>query len=58
VMGLRPAKFHEKAAYIGSALRRMFAFRRPFVFFDFGWFFDPASLGTTQTTKNDRLRHY
>jgi hypothetical protein len=41
-MGLRPAKFHEKAAYIGSALRRMFAFRRPFVFFDFGWFFDPV----------------
>jgi hypothetical protein len=35
----------------------MFAFWRTFVFFDFGWFFDPASLRTTQTTKNDRLRH-
>jgi hypothetical protein len=35
----------------------MFAFRCAFVFFDFGWFFDPASSGTTRTTNNDRLRH-
>jgi hypothetical protein len=35
----------------------MFAFLTAFFFFDIGWFFDPASLGTTQTTKNDRLRH-
>jgi hypothetical protein len=42
--GLRPAKFHEKAARTGIALRRMFVFWRAFVFFDFGWFFDPAFL--------------
>jgi hypothetical protein len=27
------------------------------VFFDFGWFFDPANSGTARTTNNDRLRH-
>jgi len=42
--GLRPAKFHEKAARTGSSVRRMFAFWSAFVFFDFGWFFDPATL--------------
>jgi hypothetical protein len=41
--GLRPAKLHEKLA------RRIFN--------DLAWFFDPALPGSTQTTKNDRLRH-
>jgi hypothetical protein len=55
--GLRPAKFHEKAARTGSSLRRMFAFRSAFVFFDFGWFFDPATLAARQMTQYDRLPH-
>jgi hypothetical protein len=55
--GLRPAKFHEKAARTGSSLRRMFVFRCAFVFFDFGWFFDPAALAARQTTQYDRLPH-
>jgi hypothetical protein len=33
----------------------MFAFWRAFVFFDFGWFFDPATLAARQTIQYDRL---
>jgi hypothetical protein len=35
----------------------MFVFWMAFVFFDFGWFFDPATLAARQTTQYDRLPH-
>jgi hypothetical protein len=41
----------KKRPALGALFAECSLFGAPFVFFDFGWFFDPATLAATQTAQ-------
>jgi hypothetical protein len=54
-MGLRPAKAHEKASFVGQAILPADSLSAGPAACTATCFFDPAK--PTQVTENDRLRH-